>query len=159
MLPQTAGDVAIFVTVALMVLAGAFCGLAILSKYFAGLLAIAFLFILIYRRGSRMIANALLLLAGKASADLASRLTNAVAMTPSPLLAVDYGVYRLVERFGGIMEQAAGRLETQGEADMAAELREQLDTFRSQAQFFDRLRVSVYADEQGLVMDQVMELR
>ena len=49
---------------ALMVLAGAFCGLAILSKYFAGLLAIAFLFILIYRRGSRMIANALLLLAG-----------------------------------------------------------------------------------------------
>ena len=41
----------------------------------------------------------------------------------------------------------------------AAELREQLHTFRSQAQFFDRLRVSVYADEKGLVMDQVMEFR
>lgn len=103
--------------------------------------------------------RSLLLLAGKASADLASRLTNAVAVTPSPLLAVDYGVYRLVERFGGIMETAAGQLETQGEADMAAELREQLDTFRAQAQFFDRLRVSVYANEQGLVMDQVMEFR
>ena len=103
--------------------------------------------------------HALLLLAGKASADLASRLSNAVAVTPSPLFAVDYGVYRLVERFGGIMEQAAGRLETQGEADMAADLREQLNNFRSQADLFERLRVSVYAGEQGLVMDQVMEFR
>jgi 4-amino-4-deoxy-L-arabinose transferase-like glycosyltransferase len=49
---------------ALMVLAGALCGLAILSKYFAGLLAIAFLGTLVYRRGARMVANALLLLAG-----------------------------------------------------------------------------------------------
>lgn len=103
--------------------------------------------------------HALLLLAGKASADLASRLSNAVAVTPSPLFAVDYGVYRLVERFGGIMEQAAGRLETQGEADLATDLREQLHNFRSQADLFERLRVSVHASEQGLVMDQVMEFR
>ena len=49
---------------ALMVLAGALCGLAILSKYFAGLLAIAFLATLIYRRDARAITNALLLLVG-----------------------------------------------------------------------------------------------
>ena len=49
---------------ALMVLAGALCGLAILSKYFGGLLAIAFLATLVHRRGPRMMINALLLLAG-----------------------------------------------------------------------------------------------
>ncbi len=49
---------------ALMILAGALCGLAILSKYFAGLLAIAFLTTLAYRRGPRIITNALALLVG-----------------------------------------------------------------------------------------------
>ncbi|MDJ0740481.1 MAG: hypothetical protein QNJ91_12240 [Gammaproteobacteria bacterium] len=103
--------------------------------------------------------RALLLMAGAASADFASRLSNAVTVTPSPLLAVDYGVYQLVERFGGIMERAVQQLGEQGETDMAADLRDQLDNFRLQAQFFERLRVSVFANEQGLVMDQVMELR
>ena len=49
---------------ALMILAGALCGLAILSKYFAGLLGIAFLVVLVCRRGPRVITNAFLLLIG-----------------------------------------------------------------------------------------------
>jgi 4-amino-4-deoxy-L-arabinose transferase-like glycosyltransferase len=49
---------------ALMILAGALCGLAILGKYFAGLLAIAFIGSLAYRKDKQFIANAALLLAG-----------------------------------------------------------------------------------------------
>lgn len=47
-----------------MVLAGALCGLAILSKYFAGLLAIAFLFTLVYRRDRKIVLHMLCLLCG-----------------------------------------------------------------------------------------------
>jgi 4-amino-4-deoxy-L-arabinose transferase-like glycosyltransferase len=47
-----------------MILAGSFCGLAILSKYFGGLLAIAFLVTLIYRRDRNIITHLLCLLAG-----------------------------------------------------------------------------------------------
>ncbi len=47
-----------------MVLAGALCGLAILSKYFAGLLAIAFIVTLVYRRDRFKIIQMLCLLAG-----------------------------------------------------------------------------------------------
>ena len=95
----------------------------------------------------------------RASADLAAQLTNAVAVTPSPLFAIDYGVYQLVERFGGLMEQAAADLGAQGEEDLAADVRDQLTNFRLQAQVFDRLRISVHASADGMVMDQVMELR
>ena len=103
--------------------------------------------------------RALLLLAGGASADLAAKLVNAVAVTPSPLFAVDYGVHQLVERFGEVMERAVTDLGVQGEEEMAAELRDQLTSFRLQAQVFDRLRISVHASADGMVMDQVMELR
>lgn len=103
--------------------------------------------------------RALLLLAGGASADFAAQLTNAVAVTPSPLFAIDYGVHQLVERFGGVMEQAAADLGAQGEEDLAADVRDQLNNFRLQAQVFDRLRISVHASADGMVMDQVMELR
>lgn len=47
-----------------MVCAGALCGLAILSKYFAGLLAIAFVLTLIYRRDRQWIAQMVCLLVG-----------------------------------------------------------------------------------------------
>lgn len=103
--------------------------------------------------------RALLLLAGGASAELAAQLSNAVAVTPSPVLAIDYGVHQLVERFGDVMERAADDLGARGELDIAAEVRDQLNSLRLQAQVFDRLRVSVHASEDGMVMDQVMELR
>ena len=103
--------------------------------------------------------RALLLLAGAESADLAQPLLSAVAASPAPLFAIDYGIYRLVQRFGDLLDAAAGRLSGQGEDEMAAELRDQMAGFRQQAELYDRLRVSVHASAEGLVMDQVMELR
>jgi hypothetical protein len=103
--------------------------------------------------------RALLLLAGSDSNDVADSLLGATVTSPSPLFAVDYGVYQLVERFGAMTDGAIAQLESQGEQDVATELREQMRNFRLQAELFDRLRVSLYADAQGLVMDQVMELR
>lgn len=103
--------------------------------------------------------RALLLLAGAESVDLANPLLTAVAASPPRLFAVDYGVYQLVQRFGDMMDSAAVQLDSQGERDMAEELREQMQGFRLQAETFDRLRLSVHASAEGLVMDQVMELR
>jgi len=103
--------------------------------------------------------KALLLLAGPQSAELAATLVQSAPLAPSPLLALDYGIHQLVERFGELMELAAMRLEGQGEVETAQAVREQLAGFRQQAALFDRLRVAVYASEHGLVMDQVMELR
>lgn len=103
--------------------------------------------------------KALLLIAGTESIELANSLASAVAASPAPLLAVDYGVYQLVQRFGSMMDGAAVQLDSQGEQEMAQELREQLQGFRLQAELFDRLRLSVHASAEGLVMDQVMELR
>lgn len=103
--------------------------------------------------------KALLLVAGTDSADVASQLLSAVAISPAPLFAVDYGVHQLVQHFGDITEQAAAQLSSRGEEEMAQELRDQLEGFRLQAQLFERLRVSVHASADGLVMDQVMELR
>jgi hypothetical protein len=82
-----------------------------------------------------------------------------VAASPPRLFAVDYGVYQLVQRFGDMMDRAAVQLDIQGERDMAKELREQMQGFRLQAEIFDRLRLSVHASAEGLVLDQVMELR
>jgi hypothetical protein len=103
--------------------------------------------------------KALLLLAGDDTDDLAQPLLSAVALSPAPLFAIDYGVHQLVQRFGDMMDQAVAQLASQGEVEMADELREQVATFRLQAAMFDRLRVSVHASAEGLVMDQVMELR
>lgn len=47
-----------------MILAGALCGGAILSKYFAGLLAVAFLATLLYRRDKKIVMQMVCLLAG-----------------------------------------------------------------------------------------------
>ena len=103
--------------------------------------------------------RALLLLAGSDSSGVADSLLSATVMAPSPLFAVDYGVYQLVQRFGDMADGMVAQLESQGELELAAELRGQMRSFRLQAELFDRLRVSVYAAEQGLVMDQVMQLR
>ena len=103
--------------------------------------------------------RALVLLAGGASDALARALLDADLTTPPPLFAMDYGVVRLVERVGGLMAIIADRLRQQGEQEMAQQLLDQLAGFRVQAQLFERLRVSVYASAEGLVMDQVMELR
>lgn len=103
--------------------------------------------------------RALLLLAGKVSEGLADSMSNAVVTSPSPLLAIDYGVHQLVQQFGGLMDTAVNNLQAQGQADVAAELRDQMNSFRVQAMAFDRLRLSVHTSNEGLVMDQVMELR
>jgi len=103
--------------------------------------------------------KALLLLAGADAANLAGPLLNAVAPTPAPLFAVDYGVFRLVQHLGAALDATASRLSREGEDEMAQELRDQLQDFRRQAELFDRLRISVHASPEGLVVDQVMELR
>lgn len=103
--------------------------------------------------------KALVLVAGDDSAELANALLNAVAASPAPLFAVDYGVYQLVQRFGDMLDSATVQLGSQGEEEMAEELREQLESFRQQARMFSRLRMSMHASPEGLVMDQVMELR
>jgi len=103
--------------------------------------------------------KALLILAGTDTDDLARPLADGLLLDPPPLFAVDYGVHRLVQTFGDLVEQSSARLLAEGQAELALELRLQLDEFRRQAALYERLRVSVYASEQGLVMDQVMELR
>ena len=102
--------------------------------------------------------KALLLVAGEGEED-ATPLLSAVAANPAPLFAIDYGVYQLVTRFGNLMDNGVAQLRSQGETELAQELEEQVATFRMQAAMFDRLRVSLYASAEGLVMDQVMELR
>jgi hypothetical protein len=103
--------------------------------------------------------RALVLLAGGSSDALARSLLDAGLTTPPPLFAMDYGIFRLVDRFGGLMAVTADRLRRQGDQEMAQQLLDQLAAFRMQAQLFERLQVSVYASAEGLVMDQVMELR
>lgn len=103
--------------------------------------------------------QSLMLVAGNDSTGLAKSMLDATPATPAPLMAFDYGIHQLVEKFGGIVEQTATRMEQSGDPDMAKELRTQLDSFRLQAQLFDRVRVSVLGDKDGLTMDQVMELR
>jgi len=103
--------------------------------------------------------KALVLVAGDDSGDLADSLLDAVAASPAPLFAVDYGVFQLVQRLGDMLDSATVQLGSQGENEMAEELREQLESFRLQARMFDRLRMSMHASPEGLVMDQVMELR
>ena len=103
--------------------------------------------------------KSLLLLAGRDAGALADTLLGAVPTSPAPLLAFDYGVYQLVERFGRTIEAAADRMASAGDPSTAADLRAQLDGFRLQAELFDRLRVALYANDKGLVMDQEMRLR
>ena len=103
--------------------------------------------------------KALLLLAGAESASLAATLLQSVPLTPAPLLAIDYGVAELADRLGGLMEQAATRLSDHGEVEAALGVLDQLEDLRQQAALFERLRLSLYATDQGLVIDQVMKLR
>jgi hypothetical protein len=51
------------------------------------------------------------------------------------------------------------QLESRGENEAAGELRDQLAGFRLQAEHFERLQLSVHANAEGLVFDQVMEFR
>ena len=103
--------------------------------------------------------KALLLVAGNDGDAQGYPLFTAVAASPAPLFAIDYGVYQLVQRFGDLMENAVVQLRNQGENEMADEIGEQVASFRLQADLFDRLQISVHANADGLVMDQVMELR
>lgn len=105
--------------------------------------------------------RALLLLAGGASDELGDSLgaTVAAAAKPGPLLAVDYGVRQLVERFGPVMDQAVSRMKAEGETDLAVELHDQFASFRLQARLFERLRMALRASDQGLVMEQEMLLQ
>ena len=75
------------------------------------------------------------------------------------MFAIDYGLLLLVERFGDLSERAATQLRSQGEIEMAEELTDQVAGFRHQARLFERQRVTLHASAEGLVMDQVMELR
>ncbi|MCB1800914.1 MAG: hypothetical protein KDI82_04410 [Gammaproteobacteria bacterium] len=105
--------------------------------------------------------RALLLLAGGASDKLADGLLAAVdvATQPAPLLAVDYGVQQLVQRLGDVFDQTVERLEAEGESELAVEMRDQFASFRLQARLFERLRLALHANEQGLVMEQAMRLK
>jgi hypothetical protein len=103
--------------------------------------------------------KSLLLLAGAESGRLLTTLLQAVPLVPAPLLAIDYGVAELADRLGGLMERAAERLSDRGEVEAALGVRGQLDELRQQAALIERQRFSLYANEQGLVMDQVMQLR
>ena len=103
--------------------------------------------------------KALLLIAGTESASMAQPLLDAAVLEPAPILALDYGVHKLMERFGSYGDQAIERLRERGQAEMAEELNDQLAMFRSQSKLFDHVSLSMYASEQGLVMDQVMTLR
>ena len=103
--------------------------------------------------------KALLLLAGSESADMAHPLLSAVPIDPAPLFAIDYGIHQLMQRFSSLLDRAVAQLADQGDPETARELEEQLQGSRLQAEIFERLRVSVYASADGLVMDQVMELR
>jgi hypothetical protein len=103
--------------------------------------------------------RALLLLAGTDAARIASPLLDAAPSNPAPLLVADYGVQRIVQRFGDPIDRAAERMDARGETDLAADTRRRLASFRAQAALFERLRLSLYANEQGLVVEQVMELR
>ena len=103
--------------------------------------------------------KALLLLAGEESASMAQPLLDAAVLEPAPILAFDYGVHKLMERFGTFGDQAIERLRAQGQTEMAEELNDQLAVFRSQSKLFDHLSMSMYADDKGLIMDQVMTLR
>jgi hypothetical protein len=103
--------------------------------------------------------KSLLILAGTDAATMATALLDAQTTEPAPMLAVDYGVHRLVEELGETMDSAIAELENQGEAEMAGEMRLQLAGFRQQAEVVDRLRIRVFANDQGLVTEQDMTLR
>ena len=103
--------------------------------------------------------KSLLVLAGNDAQTLAQPLLNAAPVDPPPLFVVDYGIRRLVEQLGGALDDAIAQLTLQGEQEVADEMRMQLDSFRQQAQLFERLRVSLFANDQGLVMEQDMLLR
>lgn len=103
--------------------------------------------------------KSLLILAGADAATMAAPLLNAASPDPAPIFAADYGIHRLIQELGETVEHATAELERQGETEMAAELRVQLASFRQQAELVERLRVSVFANDQGLVMEQDMILR
>ena len=103
--------------------------------------------------------RSLVLLAGAGSADMAQGLLAGVGAIPGPLFAIDYGIYQLVQRFGDQVDSVIVQLESRGENEAAAELRDQLAGFRLQAEHFERLQLSVHANAEGLVIDQVMEFR
>ena len=103
--------------------------------------------------------RALLLLAGADNAGPAGWPRDSETLTPTPLFAIDYGLARLVERYGDLADRAAVQLRSQGETAMAEELTDQMAGFRQQARLFERQRVLLYADAGGLVMEQVMKLR
>lgn len=103
--------------------------------------------------------KALLLTAGDGAADLVRPLLDAETVEPAPLVAVDYGIHRLVTRFGGLFEELLEELSVRGETATVRELEQQLQEFRLQAALFERLSVSVHASAAGLVVDQVMTFR
>jgi len=103
--------------------------------------------------------EALLLLAGEAGAVDSQAMFSAPLVEPPPLFSADYGVRQLVVALDGVLERAASQLAAEGDTEIASQLLAQRDDFRLQAELFERFRVSVYANGQGLVMDQVMELR
>ncbi len=112
----------------------------------------------------------LLLLGGDESAPLAQTLAAAPFAEPPPLLAISYDVRELVARFGPAADQAIERLRLQGQAetgdeadtrlttDAADDLADELAGLRLQSRLYERLSLSMYADAQGLIVDQVMLL-
>lgn len=103
--------------------------------------------------------KALVLLTGDATPAKVKALLDAETVAPPPLFAIDYGVRQLVPLLDQVLSQAADDMIAQGETELAAQLAAQLDDMRAQATLFERVKISVYANAQGLVMDQAMQLR
>lgn len=103
--------------------------------------------------------KSLLLVVGEETEKVAATLTGAAPITPAPWLAIDYGLRQLIERVGGVMTSVADNMESQGDPDTAMQIREQLTNLQQQSSLFERMHVSMYASDKGLVIDQQMTLR
>ena len=103
--------------------------------------------------------RALVVLSGSAEPSRAQDLLGGDMVQPPPLFAATYAIGDLVAGYGEVLSQASARLAEAGEQAMAEEVELQLAALARQADLFDRASVSVFADDQGLVMDQVMILK
>ena len=65
----------------------------------------------------------------------------------------------MVDLLGDILDQTAEDMLAMGETELAGEIAKQWGDIRMQAQLFERVSINVYASEQGLVMEQAMQLR
>ncbi len=101
----------------------------------------------------------LIVLADDSADKVVTKMVSVPLLDPLPMLSINYGVEHLVSRFADVMMQTAAQLQQGGQRDEAQAIREQLKTFEQQAALFERINVSMYANDSGLVVEQQMILR